>query len=95
MVGSINPFELFLVCVEVVDAIHDERSEIAEAAAVLHKIDIAFNIEDKIAAMIRSVVATQTAYAKALARRPRPPGASPRRRRCRRCPQHSPGRLRD
>jgi L-rhamnose isomerase/sugar isomerase len=66
MVGSINPFELFLVFVEVVDAIHDERSEIAEAAAaVLHKIDIAFNIEDKIAAMIRSVMATQTAYAKA------------------------------
>jgi L-rhamnose isomerase/sugar isomerase len=66
MVGSINPFELFLVFVEVVDALHDGRAEIAEAAgAVLHKIDIAFNIEDKVAAMIRSVVATQTAYAKA------------------------------
>jgi L-rhamnose isomerase/sugar isomerase len=66
MVGSINPFELFLVFVEVVDALHDERAEIARAAAaVLHKIDIAFNIEDKIAAMIRSVIATQTAYAKA------------------------------
>jgi L-rhamnose isomerase/sugar isomerase len=66
MVGSINPFELFLVFVEVVDALHDERAEIARAAAaVLHKIDIAFNVEDKIAAMIRSVVATQSAYAKA------------------------------
>jgi L-rhamnose isomerase/sugar isomerase len=66
MVGSINPFELFLVFVEVVDALHDERAEIARAAAaVLHKIDIAFNVEDKIAAMIRSVIATQSAYAKA------------------------------
>jgi L-rhamnose isomerase/sugar isomerase len=33
---------------------------------VLHKIDIAFTIEDKVAAMVRSVVATQTAWAKAL-----------------------------
>ena len=66
MVGSINPFELFLVFVEVVDAIEDERPEIAQAAAaVLHKIDIAFNVEDKIAAMIRSVVATQSSFAKA------------------------------
>ena len=66
MVGSINPFELFLVFVEVVDAIQDERPEVAKAAAaVLHKIDIAFNVEDKIAAMIRSVVATQSAFAKA------------------------------
>jgi L-rhamnose isomerase/sugar isomerase len=66
MVGSINPFELFLVFVEVVDAIQDDRPEVAQAAAaVLHKIDIAFNVEDKVAAMIRSVVATQSAFAKA------------------------------
>jgi L-rhamnose isomerase/sugar isomerase len=66
MVGSINPFELFLVFAEVVDAINDERPNVASAAAAaLHKIDIAFNIEDKVAAMIRSVVATQTAFAKA------------------------------
>jgi L-rhamnose isomerase/sugar isomerase len=66
MVGSINPFELFLVFVEVVDAINDKRPDVAQAAAaVLHKIDIAFNVEDKIAAMIRSVVATQSVFAKA------------------------------
>jgi L-rhamnose isomerase/sugar isomerase len=66
MVGSINPFELFLVFLEVVDALEDEREDVAgAAAAVLHKIDIAFNIEDKIGAMIRSVVATQSLFAKA------------------------------
>jgi L-rhamnose isomerase/sugar isomerase len=66
MVGSTNPFELFLVFLEVVDAIRDGRPEIARAASsVLHKIDIAFNVEDKVAAMIRSVVATQAAFAKA------------------------------
>jgi L-rhamnose isomerase/sugar isomerase len=67
IVGSANPFQLFLVFVEVVDATHDPDPMIALAASrVLHKIDIAFPIEDKIAAMIRSVLATQTAYAKAL-----------------------------
>jgi L-rhamnose isomerase/sugar isomerase len=66
MVGSTNPFELFLVFVEVVSGIRDPRPEISRAAsAVLHKIDIAFNVEDKMAAMIRSVVATQSAFAKA------------------------------
>jgi L-rhamnose isomerase/sugar isomerase len=66
MVGSINPFELFLVFVEVLDAMEDERPHVAAAAAgALHKIDIAFNVEDKVAAMIRSVVATQSALAKA------------------------------
>ncbi|MEA2377625.1 MAG: L-rhamnose isomerase / sugar isomerase [Thermoleophilaceae bacterium] len=66
MVGSINPFALFLVFAEVADAMLDTGApEIAAAAArVLHKIDIAFPIEDKIAAMIQSVVATQTAWAK-------------------------------
>lgn len=67
IVGSVNPFQLFLVFVEVVDAKDDADAEVALAAGrVLHKIDVAFAIEDKVAAMIRSVVATQTAYAKAL-----------------------------
>jgi L-rhamnose isomerase / sugar isomerase len=67
MVGAVNPFQLFLVFVEVVDAMNDPDRRVAESAArVLHKIDIAFPIEDKIAAMLRSVIATQTAYAKAL-----------------------------
>ena len=67
IVGAVNPFQLFLVFVEVVDAMNDPDTTVAESAArVLHKIDIAFPIEDKIAAMLRSVIATQTAYAKAL-----------------------------
>jgi L-rhamnose isomerase/sugar isomerase len=67
IVGATNPFQLFLVFAEVVDAMNDPAPAIAAAAAdVLHKIDIAFPIEDKVAAMIRSVVATQTAWAKAL-----------------------------
>jgi L-rhamnose isomerase/sugar isomerase len=67
IVGATNPFQLFLVFAEVVDAINDPAPAIAAAAAgVLHKIDIAFTIEDKVAAMVRSVVATQTAWAKAL-----------------------------
>jgi L-rhamnose isomerase/sugar isomerase len=66
-VGAVNPFQLFCVFVEVVDAMNDSSPAIAAAAArVLHKIDIAFPIEDKVAAMLRSVVATQTAWAKAL-----------------------------
>jgi L-rhamnose isomerase/sugar isomerase len=67
IVGSLNPFQLFLVFAEVIDAMNDPAPAIAAAAAeVLHKIDIAFTIEDKVAAMVRSVVATQTAWAKAL-----------------------------
>lgn len=66
MVGSINPFALFLVFVEVADAMLDDDATIAAAAArVLHKIDIAFAVEDKVAAMIQSILATQTAWAKA------------------------------
>jgi L-rhamnose isomerase/sugar isomerase len=67
IVGATNPFGLYCVFVEVVDAMNDPDPEIASAAGnVLHKIDIAFPIEDKIAAMLRSVIATQTAFAKAL-----------------------------
>lgn len=67
MVGAVNPFQLFLVFVEVLDAMADPEPAIATAASrALHKIDIAFPIEDKVAAMMRSVIATQTAWAKAL-----------------------------
>jgi L-rhamnose isomerase / sugar isomerase len=67
IVGAINPFQLFLVFVEVVDAMDDPDPNVsASARSVLHKIDIAFPIEDKVSAMLRSVIATQTAYAKAL-----------------------------
>lgn len=59
IVGSENPFELFLIFVELVSA--------GEAAQdVAYMIDQSHNIEPKIEAMIQSVINCQVAYAKAL-----------------------------
>lgn len=58
IVGSINPFELFLIYVELIEA---ERS-----ARIAYMIDQSHNIEPKIEAMILSVMNLQEAYAKAL-----------------------------
>lgn len=60
MVGSINPFELFLIYVELVEA--EERSD----TRIDYMIDQTHNIEPKIEAMILSVMNLQEAYAKAL-----------------------------
>ncbi len=59
MVGSTNPYELFLIYHELISA--GER-----AAKVAYMIDQSHNVEGKIAAMIVSVMNVQTAYAKAL-----------------------------
>jgi L-rhamnose isomerase/sugar isomerase len=59
IVGSINPFELFLIYVELVAA-EDSAQEIA------YMIDQTHNIEPKIEAMILSLTNLQEAYAKAL-----------------------------
>ena len=59
IVGSINPFELFLIYVELVVA-EDSTQEIA------YMIDQTHNIEPKIEAMILSLTNLQEAYAKAL-----------------------------
>lgn len=59
IVGSINPFELFLIYVELVEA-EDAGARIA------YMIDQAHNIEPKIEAMLLSVTNLQEAYAKAL-----------------------------
>ena len=59
IVGSTNPFELFLIFHELVSA--PER-----AAQVAYMIDQSHNLEPKIPAMILSVLNVQTAYAKAL-----------------------------
>jgi L-rhamnose isomerase/sugar isomerase len=59
IVSSINPFELFLIYVELVEA-EDSGARIA------YMIDQAHNIEPKIEAMILSVANLQEAYAKAL-----------------------------
>ena len=60
IVGSINPFELFLIFVELVEAeeISDTRID--------YMIDQTHNIEPKMEAMILSVMNLQEAYAKAL-----------------------------
>ncbi len=60
IVGSVNPFELFLIFVELVEAeeISDTRID--------YMIDQTHNIEPKIEAMILSIMNLQEAYAKAL-----------------------------
>jgi L-rhamnose isomerase/sugar isomerase len=60
MVGSINPFELFLIYVELVRGGGRQRDAIA------YMIDQSHNIEVKIEAMIQSVMTLQEAYARAL-----------------------------
>ena len=65
MVGSIDPFGLFLIMSEIVGARRNPAT--AEAAAgVALMIDQNHNIESKIEAMVQSVVNIQLAYAKAL-----------------------------
>ncbi len=59
IVGSVNPFELFLIYVELVGAG-------AATANVAYMIDQSHNIEQKIEAMILSVTNLQEAYARAL-----------------------------
>src|ERR671917_451018 len=58
LVGSINPFELFLIYVELVEA--------EESTRIDYMIDQAHNIEAKIEAMILSVTNLQETYARAL-----------------------------
>ena len=58
IVGSVNPFELFLIYVELVQA--------EESTHIDYMIDQAHNVEAKIEAMILSVTNLQEAYAKAL-----------------------------
>jgi L-rhamnose isomerase/sugar isomerase len=66
-VGAINPHELFLIALELVKAEDDPQATVADTArGVLYKIDQCAMIEDKIPAMLRSVTAMQTAFAKAL-----------------------------
>jgi L-rhamnose isomerase/sugar isomerase len=60
IVGSNNPFELFLIYVELVEA--EEKT----GTAIEYMIDQAHNIEPKIEAMILSVTNLQETYTKAL-----------------------------
>ena len=60
IVGSVNPLELFLIYVELVEA--EERSD----TRIDYMIDQTHNIEPKMEAMLLSVMNLQEAYAKAL-----------------------------
>jgi L-rhamnose isomerase/sugar isomerase len=61
-VGSINPYELFLIYNEIVDAQLDPDVHLN----IAFMIDQSHNVKPKVEAMIQSVLACQKAYAKAL-----------------------------
>jgi L-rhamnose isomerase / sugar isomerase len=67
IVGSANPYELFLVFNELVAAEDDPDPVVAGCARrVAYMIDQSHNIEPKLEAMVQSVVNVQVAHAKAL-----------------------------
>lgn len=68
IVGSINPYELFLIFYQIISAKIDTTSAKIRRNAdeIAFMIDQSHNIEPKIPAMIRSVLNVQTQYAKAL-----------------------------
>ncbi|SDN19922.1 L-rhamnose isomerase / sugar isomerase [Paenibacillus sp. yr247] len=67
IVGCVNPYELFLIFFQIIDAANDQNPQIRQAADnIAYMIDQSHNIERKIPAMLRSVLNVQTQYAKAL-----------------------------
>lgn len=67
IVGTVNPFELFLIYNELIDAERDDDGTVSACARnVAYMIDQSHNIEPKLEAMLQSVLNCQTAYAKAL-----------------------------
>lgn len=66
IVGSVNPYELFLIYNELVTAEQSDDAELSTAAHnVAYMIDQCHNIEGKVAPMILSVLNCQEGYAKA------------------------------
>ncbi|MBV9132280.1 MAG: rhamnose isomerase, partial [Chloroflexi bacterium] len=68
MVGSIDPYQLFRICHELVKAETDEADPVAQTNVreVVYMLDQCHNIEPKLPAVIRSVMNLQEAMAKAL-----------------------------
>jgi L-rhamnose isomerase/sugar isomerase len=67
IVGTVNPFELFLIYNELVSAVLDKSPLVSGGARnVAYMIDQSHNIEPKLEAMVQSIVNCQAAYAKAL-----------------------------
>ncbi|MCM3782742.1 L-rhamnose isomerase [Neobacillus mesonae] len=67
IVGTVNPYELFLIFYQILNGAKDEDTAIRQGVdSIAYMLDQSHNIEQKIPAMIRSVLNVQTAYAKAL-----------------------------
>ncbi|MFD0675408.1 MULTISPECIES: L-rhamnose isomerase [unclassified Paenibacillus] len=67
IVGSVNPYELFLIFYQILEAAADPNAGIRHTAEqIAYMIDQSHAIEPKIPAMLRSVLNVQTQYAKAL-----------------------------
>ena len=67
IVGTADPFELFLIYNELVAALQDSDPAVAAGARqVAYMIDQSHNIEPKLEAMVQSVANCQVAFAKAL-----------------------------
>ncbi|WP_322904264.1 L-rhamnose isomerase [Paenibacillus campi] len=67
IVGAINPYELFLIFYQILEAADSGEQRLLDAVnGIAYMIDQSHNIEQKIPAMIRSVLNVQTQYAKAL-----------------------------
>lgn len=68
MVGSIDPYQLFRIAHELVNAMRDADDPVAMRCAdeTVYMLDQCHNIEPKIPAMIRSVMNLQESFAKAL-----------------------------
>ncbi len=67
IVGAINPYELFLIFYQILDAAIDSNPEVRRvASSISYMIDQSHAIEPKIPAMIRSILNIQVQYAKAL-----------------------------
>lgn len=67
IVGSVNPYELFLIFNELAAAEQSDDATVKETANnIAYMIDQAHNVEGKLAPMILSVLNCQEAYAKAL-----------------------------
>jgi L-rhamnose isomerase/sugar isomerase len=67
IVGTSNPYELFLIFYQIIDALQDADAGVRQTAEnIAYMIDQSHAIEPKIPAMIRSILNVQTQYAKAL-----------------------------
>lgn len=67
IVGTINPYELFLIFYQIIAAASDGDELVQRSANnIAYMLDQCHNVEQKIPAMIRSVLNVQTQYAKAL-----------------------------